>query len=325
MNKLDKFARDALKNIYTQLDDKDEISVSSPNYKKTVIDYLVNEGLLEKLDASTLSGWTYIVRPTHRGEMLFSEILNSPISKVESFIKQGEVIMKEEYHKASPGFAMLGYISGPKSEQWFNEINIFNSRFLKDHPLYEKIADICNTHGHMYNPHEKMMGYLQALIVDDEFWQEIEPKEITMKKPSKEYDVFISHANADKEGYVNQLKNSLDKLKISIFYDKDTLEWGDVWKDKILEGVDKAEFAIIVISDKFFGREWTEKELNEFLNRQNTSGQKIILPILHNITIDQLKEKYPAVADIQALNSVDYSCDEIALKFAGQLIKRLKS
>lgn len=146
-----------------------------------------------------------------------------------------------------------------------------------------------------------------------------------MKKPSKEYDVFISHANADKEGYVNQLKNSLDKLKISIFYDKDALEWGDVWKDKILEGVDKAEFAIIVISDKFFGREWTEKELNEFLNRQNTSGQKIILPILHNITIDQLKEKYPAVADIQALNSVDYSCDEIALKFAGQLIKRLKS
>lgn len=249
----------------------------------------------------------------------------SPRQKVESFIARGKIIMKEEYHKVPPGIVMPDYISGPKSELWFNEINIFNSRFLKDHPLYGQIAAICKTHGHMYNPHEKMMGYLQALIVDDGFWQEIEPKEITMKKPSKEYDVFISHANADKEGYVNQLKNSLDKLKISIFYDKDALEWGDVWKDKILEGVDKAEFAIIVISDKFFGREWTEKELNEFLNRQNTSGQKIILPILHNITIDQLKEKYPAVADIQALNSVDYSCDEIALKFAGQLIKRLKS
>ena len=139
------------------------------------------------------------------------------------------------------------------------------------------------------------------------------------------YDVFISHANFDKINYVDQLKESLDKLGIQIFYDKDTLEWGDKWKDKILEGVQKAEFAIIVISDNFFGREWTEKELQEFLNRQNTSGQKIILPILHNISVSQLQEQYPVVADIQAINSSDFSCDEIAIKFARQLIKRLKS
>ncbi len=246
----------------------------------------------------------------------------SPRQRVESFIERGRIIMKEEYHHSQ---LMPDYISGPKTEQWFNEINIFNSRFLRNHSLHDQIADICKGHKHSFTPHEEMMGCLQALITDDEFWQEIEQKEKTVKKSSKEYDVFISHANADKEEYVNQLKSSLEKLRISIFYDKDTLEWGDNWKDKILEGVKKAEFAIIVISENFFGREWTEKELIEFLDRQNTSGQKIILPILHNITVDQLKEKYPAVADIQALNSVDYSCDEIALKFAGQLIKRLKS
>ncbi len=138
------------------------------------------------------------------------------------------------------------------------------------------------------------------------------------------YDVFISHANADKIEYVDQLKHSLDKLKINVFYDKDTLEWGDNWKNTILKGVEESEFAIIVISENFFGREWTERELHEFLNRQNSNGQKIILPILHKISISQLSEKYPIVADIQALNSDDYSCDEIALKFASQLIKRLK-
>lgn len=93
----------------------------------------------------------------------------SPRQKVESFIARGKIIMKEEYHKVPPGIVMPDYISGPKSELWFNEINIFNSRFLKDHPLYGQIAAICKTHGHMYNPHEKMMGYLQALIVDDGF------------------------------------------------------------------------------------------------------------------------------------------------------------
>ena len=139
------------------------------------------------------------------------------------------------------------------------------------------------------------------------------------------YDVFISHANADKLDYVNELKQSLDKLRINIFYDKDTLEWGDKWKERILEGVSKSEFAIIVISENFFDREWTEKELNELLSRQNANGQKIILPILHNITPAKLKEKYPAIADIQALISSNHSCDEIALLFAGQLIKRLKT
>lgn len=148
---------------------------------------------------------------------------------------------------------------------------------------------------------------------------------VQLNKSGLYYDVFISHANKDKIEYVDELKESLDKLKIKIFYDKDSLEWGDNWKQRILEGVKESEFAIIVISENFFDREWTEKELNEFLNRQNRNGQKIILPILHNITIGQLQVKYPAVADIQALDSSKYTCDEIALQFAGQLIKRLKA
>ena len=98
-----------------------------------------------------------------------------------------------------------------------------------------------------------------------------------------------------------------------------------IWKKQILNGVSKAEFAIIVISKNFFDREWTEKELTQFLNRQNKNGQKLILPILHNISMKQLKDKYPGIADIQAINSKDYTCDQIALLFANILIKRLKS
>ena len=143
-------------------------------------------------------------------------------------------------------------------------------------------------------------------------------------RKGKQYDVFISHANADKSPYVNELKTSIDKLGIKVFYDIDTLEWGDNWKEKILEGVREAEFAIIVISENFFDREWTERELQEFLSRQNINGQKIVLPILHNISVAQLQKKYPAVADIQALDSSKYTCDEIALLFARQLINRLR-
>lgn len=140
----------------------------------------------------------------------------------------------------------------------------------------------------------------------------------------RKYDLFLSHASKDKISYVEGLKQTLDKLGLSIFYDKDSIEWGDRWKEKILEGVAKSEFAIIVVSENFFGREWTEKELSEFLNRQNDTGQKIILPILYDITYAQLEEKYPTLADIQAISSQQYTNEEIAILFAEQYIKRLK-
>lgn len=79
-----------------------------------------------------------------------------------------------------------------------------------------------------------------------------------------------------------------------------------------------------MISENFFNREWTERELSEFLKRQNKDGQKIVLPLIHNITLDQLKEKYPEMGDIQAISTDRYCKEDIAILFAKELIKRLR-
>lgn len=153
---------------------------------------------------------------------------------------------------------------------------------------------------------------------------ELHKVNLTSYKKSKEYDVFISHANKDKSDYVDALYMAIRKLGVNIFYDTEVLSWGDNWKQIILDGTEKSEFAIIVISENFFGREWTERELSEFLKRQNASGQKIVLPLLHNITLDMLKEKYPTLGDIQVISTEKFSKEEIAVLFAKELIKRLK-
>lgn len=140
----------------------------------------------------------------------------------------------------------------------------------------------------------------------------------------KQYDVFISHASKDKSDYVDLLYMSLKKLGINIFYDTEVLSWGDNWKQVILNGTASSEFAIIVISENFFDREWTEKELTEFLEKQNSSGQKIVLPLLHKISLEQLKEKYPQLGEIQVINTQEYSREEISILFAKELIKRYK-
>lgn len=213
------------------------------------------------------------------------------------------------------------------SEIWMNDVQIFYDNYLKEHALGDRIRTLLFHRG--LGAYGELVAALTSVSKDRKFIDKMNGvQEVSVPKYQAraipEYDLFVSHASKDKEELVESLYRSLDKLGIKIFYDKESIEWGDKWKEAILDGVNKAEFAIIVISENFFGREWTERELNELLSRQNRNGQKIILPILKNITMEQLQQKYPSVADIQAIDSKDFSTDEITILFAKQLIKRLK-
>lgn len=83
------------------------------------------------------------------------------------------------------------------------------------------------------------------------------------------YNVFLSHASANKINFVEESKQSFDKLDISAFYDKDSIEWGNNWSQKIKEGLDKCDFGVVIVSKDFYDREWTEKELKSLLIRQS--------------------------------------------------------
>lgn len=163
----------------------------------------------------------------------------------------------------------------------------------------------------------------KSYFTDKEVAQNTTPAYEVSATQRKQYDVFISHASKDKLAYVDSLYVSLRRLGIHIFYDSEEITWGDNWKDVILDGVAKSEFAIIVISKSFFGREWTERELNEFLQRQNESEQKIILPLLYEVSYEDLKNHYPELEFIQSINS-DKSFEEIAILMAKELIKRYR-
>lgn len=68
---MDKSSEAVLKTLYDILSINSEASASSPEYNKEQIDSLVNSGYLEKIDASTLSGWNYIIRSTYAGKTYF--------------------------------------------------------------------------------------------------------------------------------------------------------------------------------------------------------------------------------------------------------------
>lgn len=212
----------------------------------------------------------------------------------------------------------------PFLKKWFNDVYIFSNQLPDNYPLKNEIY---KTYIFREKPSsfDNMVSYLESICSDKSLYTN--NSDINQTTPSikrKEYDVFISHAHKDKLEFVNELTKTINKLGIKVFYDSDELSWGDNFKKELLQSTEKSEFAIIVISKNYFGREWTERELSEFLKRQNESGQKIVLPLLYNVTIDEMKEKYPELGDIQAISSSEFSKEEITILLAKELIKRLR-
>ncbi len=141
-----------------------------------------------------------------------------------------------------------------------------------------------------------------------------------------QFDVFVSHANANKEELVNKLTAALGKLDVSIWYDANILAWGDNWKLQIENGLKKCRFGIVVISPEFLGRKWPEKELNDLLQRQNETGQKVVLPLLYKLSVEDMKKQYPQLSDFQARTiKPDDDLRDIVIDFACILIRALKA
>lgn len=165
---IDMQAQGVLRDLYQKFDERLELSISAPDYDQMQIDYLIKAGLLTKIDTSTLSGWAYIVRPTYEGKVYLSQLRETPASKLQEFIQRGEEIGKKEYHPAERGFA-ISFVSGPLYKAWMDEINIFNERYLKDHPMHDQIFQTYFHRRNRPSAYEDMMGHLRALSADEEF------------------------------------------------------------------------------------------------------------------------------------------------------------
>lgn len=128
---------------------------------------------------------------------------NKQKEKILEFIERGEEIAKKENNKSS----YIPHISGPLFEAWMNEINTFNERYLKDHPLYTEIRSTYSHHKSQLTSHKFMMGHLEALANDTEYWQDLSPKHtvaLPVTRPNGEENImtpviFISHRTVDAE------------------------------------------------------------------------------------------------------------------------------
>ncbi|MBL6448202.1 toll/interleukin-1 receptor domain-containing protein [Fulvivirga sp. 29W222] len=127
----------------------------------------------------------------------------------------------------------------------------------------------------------------------------------------KKYDFFISHASEDKEGFVRLLADRLSDLGLSIWYDEFQLKIGDSLRRSIDEGLKNSKYGIVVLSTAFFNKNWTQYELDGLVTKE-MNGVKVILPIWHKVSKDEVIQYSPTLADKVALNSSIMSISDIA-------------
>ncbi len=119
-----------------------------------------------------------------------------------------------------------------------------------------------------------------------------------------QWDVFISHASEDKP-YVSTLAQALQTKGLRVWYDKFTLTVGDSLREKIDQGLSNSRYGIVVLSPSFFKKNWAKAELDALVAIQNTAGQKVILPVWHNITQAEVLQHSPLLAGRLAVLSTE--------------------
>ena len=117
------------------------------------------------------------------------------------------------------------------------------------------------------------------------------------------YDAFLSHASEDKSAIATPLYKALIRAGVSVWYDQSVLTIGDSLRRRIDDGLARCRFGIVILSPKFFSKDWPQRELDGLVARENASGQKAILPVWHRITKSQVANFSPMLADCLAGNS----------------------
>jgi TIR domain len=137
-----------------------------------------------------------------------------------------------------------------------------------------------------------------------------------------EFDVFVSHANEDKEDFVRPLAQALEVRRLRVWYDEFTLRPGDSLRRSIDRGLLTSQAGIVVLSPAFFAKHWTAYELDGLIQLHAGSPEQIagsdrhsrIIPVWHNIDALAVTKYSPSLANLVAIVStvgVDAVADRV--------------
>ena len=140
------------------------------------------------------------------------------------------------------------------------------------------------------------------------------PVKGSFSRSSVHHDAFISYATEDKESLVRPLAEKLTAAGFNIWVDELQLTVGDSLRRSIDKGLATSRFGIVVLSPDFFAKDWPQYELDGLVNREVSEGTKVILPLWHKVSKDEVRSYSPSLADKVALSTGSYTLDELVVQ-----------
>jgi hypothetical protein len=131
-----------------------------------------------------------------------------------------------------------------------------------------------------------------------------------------ERDVFLCHAHYDKSEYARPLAAALGWRGVSCWVDEAQIGPGDSIIEAVSEGLENARYVVVLITERFLARNWTQKELNSALSREIRTGVPIVIPVV-SIPHGEFAHRYPLLADKLSLRWSE-GPDAIAAKIAAR-------
>lgn len=161
---------------------------------------------------------------------------------------------------------------------------------------------------------DKCRNSLIALAEELRSHPEVRTRQLTRLSPTTtggttavedaSWDVFICHASEDKQSFVRELAEALQANGLRVWYDEFTLKPGDSLRRSMDRGLASSRYGVVVLSHHFFAKDWPQRELDG-LAALEIEGRKVILPIWHNIDVDEVRRQSPTLADRVAAKSRD--------------------
>ncbi len=109
------------------------------------------------------------------------------------------------------------------------------------------------------------------------------------------WDVFISYQTAQKK-LAADLARKLSGRSLRVWFDSAALRVNESLSESIDSGLGACPFGVVVLSREYFGRKWTEYELEKLLSKR-------MVVILHRIQPDAAISLYPGLGDKIMLTS----------------------
>ncbi|MCJ7843627.1 TIR domain-containing protein [Lederbergia sp. NSJ-179] len=169
--------------------------------------------------------------------------------------------------------------------------------------IIKSMESQASTNEEYLNSYSEMSKKLDELSID--------VKHSVQEKELIEFDVFLSHSSLDKDIFVSELSEKLSNKGLKVFEDVKVFKIGQSQTDMMNMGILNSRFVVVFLSTNFIKSGWSDYEFKSFLNREINEKRVIILPIWHDVSVEDVRQYNPYLVDKFALNTKKFSLDEI--------------